>query len=128
MKRLPLLASAAMLLATASAMAQYSGPGARRDAVTATATAHTVAEVLKDAVDDRPVELTGTLVKQTGRDTYLFRDATGEIEVEIDAEDFPAGQRVGADTHVVLSGEIDARVLHKPEIDVERLRLAAPAA
>jgi uncharacterized protein (TIGR00156 family) len=126
MKTLPLLATAAMLLATASAMAQYSGPGARRDAVAATA--HTVADVLKDAVDDRPVELTGTLVKQTGRDTYLFRDATGEIEVEIDAEDFPAGQRVSADTRVVLSGEIDARVLRKPEIDVERLHLATPAA
>jgi uncharacterized protein (TIGR00156 family) len=118
-------AATALLLATAATatLAQYSGPGARKEA--APTVARTVAEVLKDAVDDRPVELSGTLVKQTGRETFLFRDATGEIQVEIDEEDFPAGQQIGADTRVVISGEIDARTMRKPEIDVERLRLAA---
>ncbi|MET0281647.1 MAG: NirD/YgiW/YdeI family stress tolerance protein [Steroidobacteraceae bacterium] len=119
-------ATALLLVSTASAaLAQYSGPGARKDA--APTVAHTVAEVLKDVVDDRPVELRGTLVQQIGRETFLFRDATGEIQVEIDAEDFPAGQPIAADTPVVISGEVDARTLRKPEIDVESVRAAAPA-
>lgn len=119
--------AAVMLAATAAttAFAQYTGPGARQD--TAHAIARSVAEVLKNPVDDRPVELTGTLVRQLGRETFLFRDATGEIQVEIDAEDFPSGQQVGPDTRVVISGEVDDRPLRKPEIDVEQLRLAATA-
>lgn len=88
------------------------------------APAHTVAEVLRDPVDDRPVTLTGKLVQQTGRETYLFRDDTGEIRVEIDREDFPANQPVDADTRVLIHGEVDTRFARKPEIDVERLQLA----
>jgi uncharacterized protein (TIGR00156 family) len=112
---------AALLLAlgSATAFAQYQGPGAAKFSP-----AHTVAEVLQEPADDRPVLLTGTLVGQTGRDTFLFRDATGEIRVEIDREDFPGGQPVGADTQVQIHGEIDARVLRKPRVDVERLLLA----
>lgn len=118
----------AVLAATVAttALAQYTGPGARQDA--AHTVARTVAEVLKKPVDDQPVELTGALVRQTGRETYLFRDATGEIQVEIDAEDFPAGQQIGPDTRVVISGEVDDRPLRKPEIDVEQLRVAATTA
>lgn len=123
----PLRTAVALLLAATTigtASAQYTGPGQRQDP--AHTVARTVAEVLKDPVDDRPVELTGTLVRQIGRETFLFRDATGEIQVEIDAEDFPAGQPVDAETVVVISGEVDARLMRKPEIDVERLRIAAP--
>lgn len=105
--------------AAATAFAQYTGPGARQ------AVAHTVAEVLEDPRDDRPVDLTGNLVRQTGRKIYLFRDATGEIEAEIDAEDFPANQPVGPETRVRLSGEVEARLLRAPRLDVERLHLVA---
>lgn len=103
------------LTASVTASAQYTGPGA-------ISTARTVAEVLQDARDERPVELTGHLVRQSGRETYVFRDATGEITVEIDAEDFPVGRPVGADTRVQIRGEIEARPLRKPRIDVETLR------
>lgn len=113
------------LAAATTTWAQYTGPGARHDAPRTVA--RTVAEALKNPVDDRPVVLTGTLVRQTGRETYLFRDATGEIQVEIDHEDFPAGRAVAADTQVVIHGEVDTRLLRAPEIDVELLQLASAA-
>lgn len=88
------------------------------------APAHTVSEVLREPVDDRPVALTGKLVQQTGRESFLFRDETGEIRVEIDAEDFPANQPVNADTRVLIHGEVEKKLARKPVIDVERLQLA----
>lgn len=113
-----------LLGSSTAAVAQYTGP--REEKVPTVA--QTVAEVLGNPANDRKVELTGVLVRQTGRESYLFRDATGEIQVEIDREDFPVGQPVGADTRVQLHGEVDKNWLRKPEVDVERLQLAAPAA
>lgn len=123
-------ASAAALLAlltlSTAATAQYTGPGTRDPAHQPVL--RTVAEVLARPVDDQHVELTGTLVRQTGRETFQFRDASGEIQVEIDREDFPANQPVGPDTRVTLRGEVETRVLRAPEIDVERLIVPPPAA
>jgi uncharacterized protein (TIGR00156 family) len=120
-------AAAALLLGLATtAWGQYTGPGARAPA--AQAAARTVAEALQAPVDDRPVELAGSLVRQTGRELFLFRDATGEITVEIDAEDFPAGQPVGPEARVQIRGEIETRLLRKPRIEVEHLQLATAAA
>ena len=83
--------------------------------------------MIREATDDRPVELTGNLVEQTGRELYLFRDATGEITVEIDSEDFPANQQIGPEVLVKITGEVEARLMRKPHVEVERLQLA-PAA
>ena len=104
--------------AATTAWAQYTGPGAQAPA--SKTVARTVAEVLQDAADDRPVVLTGNLVEQTGRELFLFRDATGEIVVEIDAEDFPAGHPIGPDARVQIEGEIEARWMRKPRIEVEQ--------
>lgn len=100
-------------------LAQYSGPG--NQTPQSLPVLRSVAEVLKAPVDDQPVELTGMLVQQTGRETFQFRDATGEIQVEIDRDDFPAGQPIGADTRVTLHGEVETRTFRAPEIDAERL-------
>ena len=113
-----------LLAAAATASAQYTGPGARGPAALSVAT--TVAEVLKDPVDDRPVELTGTLMEQTGRETFVFADATGRLTVEIDAEDFPA-QPVGPEVRVHIVGEIETRLMREPRVEVEELRLASSA-
>jgi len=109
------------LAAATTAWSQFTGPGAQQPP--ASVVLRTVAEVLRKPIDDQPVQLTGSLVRQTGRETFVFRDATGEIQVEIDREDFPAGQPVGPDTIVVIDGEVDTRFMRKPEIDVERLRI-----
>jgi uncharacterized protein (TIGR00156 family) len=104
------------------AAAQYTGPGAR--AAAPAAPLRSVKDVLASPADDRPVELTGTIVRQLDRETYVFSDGTGEIQVEIDREDFPADAPVAADTRVTIHGEVDTRLGRAPEIDVERLRIA----
>lgn len=115
------MAAIALLgLASASAFAQYTGPGATRPA-------RTVAEILKNPVDDQQVQLSGQLLRQTARERFTFSDGTGEITVEIDEEDFPAGQPVSAGTRVHITGEVEKRWMREPRIDVERLRLEAPA-
>lgn len=114
----------ALLLASTvavTAAAQYTGPGARN------LVAHTVAEVLRQPTDDRPVLLTGHLVQQTGDELYLFKDATGEITVEIDDDEFPANQPIGAEQRVVIRGEVEARRLRSPRIDAEKVELAPEA-
>lgn len=112
----------AFCFVAAPTFAQYTGPGARKDS--RPTVARSVAEVLQDAKDDRPVQLTGTLVEQTGKEKFLFRDATGEITVEIDADDFPANQPIGPDVQVTLTGEIETRLMRKPEVEVETIQLA----
>lgn len=119
--RLPALLAAALMAGTA--WAQYTGPGARGAA--ARPVASTVAEILRSPVDDQKVELTGTLLEQTGRETFLFSDDTGRITVEIDADDFPA-QPVGPEVRVHISGEVETRVLREPRVDVEALRVVQP--
>ncbi len=109
------------MLGTGLAMAQYTGPGAKPSGKGEVA--RSVSEVLADARDDRPVELSGQLVRQTGRELYLFRDASGEITVEIDDDDFPTGQQVDADTQVKIHGEVDARAMREPRVEVERLEI-----
>ncbi|CAM3362423.1 YgiW/YdeI family stress tolerance OB fold protein [Paracidovorax anthurii] len=110
-----LLAAAATAVG-ASAWAQYTGPSA-------TPAYRTVAEVLKNPVDDAPVALSGHLVRQLSKDKYLFSDGTGEIRVDVDARHFPS-TAVNEKTRVHLRGEVEKEFLESPEIDVDSLALA----
>ncbi len=83
---------------TLPAFAAYNGPGVNSHAKTA-------AEASK-AKDDTPVELTGHLVKSLGDEKYLFRDTSGDIEVEID-DALWRDIEVSSDTTVTLRGEVD---------------------
>jgi uncharacterized protein (TIGR00156 family) len=123
-RRIATTATVLTMFATA-AIAQYTGPG--KTEPKAAPIVRTVAEALSKPVDDQQVQLEGTLVRKTGRDTYQFRDATGEIQVEIDGDDFPAGEPVGPETRVKLLGEVETRVMRAPEIDVESVIVASPA-
>lgn len=108
-------------LVAGSAFAQFTGPGARGTA--ARSVARTVAEILARPVDDQKVDLTGRLLEQTGRETFVFADDTGRITVEIDAEDFPA-QPIGPEVQVHLLGEVEKRLLRDPVVEVEELRVS----
>lgn len=79
----------------------------------------TVAEALK-AKDDALVQLTGHIEKETGKEKYQFRDATGAIIVEIETEDW-RGVTVTPSDVVTLYGEVDAEMMHANEIDVDRI-------
>ncbi len=69
--------------------------------------------------DDSIVALKGKIVKNLGDDHYLFQDATGTIEIDID-DDAWRGQQVGPEDLVLVSGEVD-RDWTQITIDVESL-------
>ena len=82
-----------------------------------------MAEALK-AWDDTPVTLTGHIVQRLPHDDdkYLFRDATGEIMVDIDHELF-MGRTVTPETKIRISGEVDKDMMERAAIDVGWLEI-----
>ena len=113
---LPTLAAVLALSATA-AIAQpagYTGPS--------NVPLMTVKQLLETGRDDQIARLQGRLVSFEGDERYTFEDATGRITVEIDNEDFPAGQSISAEQKVELTGEFD-KGLRKTEFEVDRLTL-----
>jgi uncharacterized protein (TIGR00156 family) len=70
--------------------------------------------------DDAPVTLEGNIAQSLGNEKYLFRDATGTVTVDIDADKWQ-GLRVGPQDTVILYGEVD-KDLMQMEIDVKSLR------
>ena len=111
------LIATSLSLPSAGAFAQYTGPGA-------TSAVTTVAEA-RDQRDDQPVVLQGTLVAKIGHERYRFKDATGEIDVEIDDKDLPSHQAVSATTVVELHGEVDTHRFKPTDIDVDHVRIVS---
>lgn len=74
--------------------------------------------------DDAPVVLTGNIVERLAGsdDKYLFKDATGQIIVDIDHEIF-AGRTVTPQTKVRLSGKVDKDMMEPVKIDVKVLEI-----
>ena len=69
--------------------------------------------------DDAHVILRGNIVKHLGKDKYLFKDATGSVNVEIDNDKWQ-GQTITQDDTVELYGEVD-KDWNSVEIDVDRV-------
>ena len=113
--RFILVVLSASALISPLASAQYVGPSAAP-------TYRSVAEVLKNPVDDAPVVLEGYIIKQVGKEKYLFSDGAGEIRVDIDQKYFPTTP-VNEKTKVQIRGEIEKDFLQSPEIDVEHLSI-----
>ena len=98
-----------MLTHNTDAFAQYNGPTTKQ--IT------TVSEVLENGKDDQYVRLIGTIKEQILEEKYTFVDATGEIRVEIDNDEFKAP--VNDKTKVEIRGEIEKDYMESAEIDVE---------
>ncbi len=98
---------------TACASAGFEGPGATPKVVS-------VASV-NDMGDDAKVILEGYLTKQIKDEHYIFKDNTGEIEVEIDDEDF-RGEKVTPKTKIRITGEVD-KDWKSIKIDVDYLEI-----
>ncbi|MBS7781084.1 NirD/YgiW/YdeI family stress tolerance protein [Acidovorax sp. CCYZU-2555] len=81
-----------------------------------------VKQLLDTGRDDQHARLQGQIVSHDGGDRYTFADATGRIAIEIDDEDFPAGQAISAEQRVELLGEFD-KGLRKTEFEVDRITL-----
>lgn len=90
---------------------------------TAAADADTVAKALK-CWDDAPVVLTGNIVERLAGsdDKYMFRDATGQVMVDID-DDLFLGRTVTPQTRVRLHGKVDKELMEPTKIDVKRLEV-----
>lgn len=110
------LTAALLVSATPAAFAQYSGPGSEAKVDS------TVEQVLKKPIDDKHVTLKGKLTKKVGNEKYLFNDGTGEIRVDIDAEDFPQ-VKLDDKTEIQITGEIEKDFLESPEIDVDAVTI-----
>ncbi|MDO5483561.1 MAG: NirD/YgiW/YdeI family stress tolerance protein [Desulfovibrionaceae bacterium] len=74
--------------------------------------------------DDTPAVLTGHIVSRVAGsdDEYIFRDATGQIQVEIDNELF-AGRNVTPQNLVRISGEVDKDIIRDGKVDVNLLEI-----
>lgn len=81
--------------------------------------AETVAKAL-ELPDDAPVMLTGNIVSQIAgkKKKFLFKDATGEIRVEIDRKAFGGLDITPQDT-VQIIGKMDKDFGENPEIEVK---------
>ena len=79
----------------------------------------TVAEALNMS-DESKVVLKGNIIKGVGGEDYIFRDSTGEVQVNIDTEVWQ-GQQVGPEDTVMIYGEVDKEVFGTDEIEVDRL-------
>ncbi len=98
MKKLVLAAVIFTLFAGFSLYAKFQGPGNVEDVTT-------VAEA-KKARDDVKVVLTGNIVKQVDDDDYLFKDSTGEIEIDIDYDKIE-DMDITPDTTIKIYGDVD---------------------
>lgn len=96
------------------AHAQYTGPTAVDKA--------TVADILKNPVDDQDVQLQGHLLRKISSDKYIFSDGSGEIVAEIKSRRFPS-QPVDDKTKVEIIGEVDTGSRRPPEIEVDSVRV-----
>ena len=98
----------------AAAQGAYSGP--------TNVPLMSVKQLLDTGRDDQVARLQGRIISFEGDERYTFEDATGRIIVEIDDEDFPAGQTISAEQRVELVGEFD-KGLRKTEFEVDRVIL-----
>lgn len=87
----------------------YTGPGPN----------FVTAAQAKSMDDDAHVALKGYIVQHLGGDSYLFKDGSGDIKLEISEKRW-AGQQVGAEDLVEIYGEID-KDWFDLEIEVKRL-------
>jgi len=103
----------ALMVASTEASAQYIGPS--------NSGMVTTAAVARDAKDDTPAVLEGVWARHLIGDTYEFRDPSGTIHVEVDAELFPAGMPVTANARLRLIGEVSREWGERVEVDVDRM-------
>lgn len=115
MKKIPLTIITSLVLSTSAFAAQstinqeametttggFQGPSAE-DSL------NTVQEIMDAGwlTDGNKVTIVGHIVKSMGHEVYMFKDATGEMPVEIDTDQW-AGQTVTPNDKVKIYGEIE---------------------
>lgn len=108
-----LFAGLVLGLTATVALAQFTGSGA--------STAPSTVAAVKDARLGSDITLEGNIIERQRDDYYTFRDATGDIRVEIERRVW-RGREVGPEQKVRITGEID-RGWRGRYIEVETLDL-----
>ena len=109
------IALTASALISPLASAQYVGPSTAP-------TYRSVADVVKNPINDAPVALEGYIVKQLEKEKYMFSDGATEIKVEIEQKYFPATP-INEKTKVQIRGKVEKKPLQALEIEVEYLAI-----
>lgn len=99
----------------------FTGPEAtmQQGGFTGPGPALTTVEAAKSMPDDSWITLKGNIVQHNGKNRYVFRDATGDIEVKIDREAWN-GQNISPTDVVEMRGEVD-KDWNEVHIDVKRI-------
>lgn len=100
------------LLLSAATFAQFTGPSATDRVSTV--------EQAQNAPINTYVTVTGNIVVHLGQDYYSFRDATGDIRVEIERSVWRS-RDIGPDTKVRLLAEVDRNISGTTYLWVESL-------
>lgn len=77
---------------------------------------------LKEMKDNSWFTLEGHIVKQVREEKYLFRDQSGEVEVEIDSDKWK-GRKVNPETKIRISGKVEKGWLSSMEVEVKRIEI-----
>ncbi|QYF92107.1 NirD/YgiW/YdeI family stress tolerance protein [Massilia sp. PAMC28688] len=127
MKLATIIGMAFIGAASSAAYAQYTGPGSARSAVVttnkaaATVAPTTVRALMASGKDDTMVSLQGRIVRRTSDEDYRFADSSGEIDLEIDDDIWPANTPIDDKMEVRILGEFDKDLVGKPKVEVERI-------
>lgn len=108
-----LLSLATLLAISSSAVAGFNGG--------TDAPKSTVAQALKSKQDDAPIQLTGKIVRQIDNDEFMFRDATGEIKIEVEDNAWQGANVTQNDT-ITIFGKIDYERVGTNSVDVFRVQ------
>ncbi|SEK20680.1 TIGR00156 family protein [Kosakonia sacchari] len=121
---------AAIALCSAPAFAAnqggFTGPGSTQQSggFTGPDSSKATVESAKSLRDDAWVTLRGNIVERLSDNTYLFKDATGTINIEISHKRWN-GVTVGPQDAVEIQGEVD-KDWNSVEIDVKEIRKVTP--
>lgn len=116
MKRSLLAISFVMTALTSFAVrAEYTGPSA--------VPASTVKALQQNGRDNQSAVLRGRIIRHLQDDKYIFADDTGQMQVEIDAKQWPAQRKIDGTTVVELVGEYDKNVIEVSYFDVDEIRV-----
>lgn len=114
-----LMTVATLLAISTSSFAGYQGNNTQGGYTGSNVAAVTTVAKAKKAYDNTPVSISGYIVKQIDEDTFIFKDSTGQIQIDVD-DDAWNGLNVGAKTKVRIYGEVD-KDDGRTQIDVRRI-------
>lgn len=110
-----LFATALFTLST-TAMAGFNGNASQGGFNNGTPAPTTVAAALK-AKDNTLVSLTGHITRQIDDDEFYFKDATGEIKIDVEDHAWN-GQNITPNDTITIQGKVDADSWGKSDIEV----------